>query len=57
MREFLAFAITTILVLIVVAYIGSKRKKSSRYERNPHSMSDWQKLDRGIDPSDQDGSK
>jgi hypothetical protein len=52
MRETFAFALTTVLVLALVAYIGSKRKRASRYERNPESISDWQKLDRGIDPSE-----
>jgi hypothetical protein len=52
MKEIFAFAGTTVLVLALVAYIGSKRKRTSRYERNPESISDWQKLDRGIDPSE-----
>ncbi|MGI9198286.1 MAG: hypothetical protein ACR2I9_01035 [Candidatus Nanopelagicaceae bacterium] len=52
MKEIFAFAATTVLVLALVAYIGSKRKRVSRYERNPESISDWQKLDRGIDPSE-----
>jgi hypothetical protein len=51
MRDFLGFFITTIFTLILIVYIGSKRKKSSRYERNPHATSDWQKLDKGIDPT------
>lgn len=53
MREILAFSLTTVLVLSLVLFIGSKRKKSSRYERNPSLANDWQKLDRGIDPTDQ----
>jgi len=50
MREIAAFVITVIFSLALVTYIGSKRKKISRYER--HQPSDWQKLDRGIDPSE-----
>lgn len=53
MREVIAFGITTFTVLVLIVYIGSKVKKSSRYERNPHAANDWQKLDRGIDPSEQ----
>jgi hypothetical protein len=53
MRELFAFGITTVSVLALIVYIGSKVKKSSRYERNPHHANDWQKLDRGIDPSEQ----
>ncbi|MFM7859928.1 MAG: hypothetical protein ACKO8C_00690 [Candidatus Nanopelagicaceae bacterium] len=52
MSETLAFSVTVILVLALVTYIGSKRKRSSRYDRNPKEISDWQKLDRGIDPSE-----
>ena len=51
MKEILGFLITTILALILIVYIGSKRKKSSRYERTPHASTDWQKLDKGIDPT------
>jgi len=50
MRELVAFSLTIILSLALVTYIGSKRKRISRYER--HQPSDWQKLDRGIDPSE-----
>ena len=52
MIEFVAFILTTILVLALVLFVGSKVKKSSRYERNPREINDWQKLDRGIDPSE-----
>ena len=50
MKEVAAFLITVIFSLALVTYLGSKRKKRSRYER--HQPSDWQKLDRGIDPSE-----
>ena len=53
MRETFAFFATTILVLALVVFIGSKRKKSSRYDRKPSEANDWQKLDRGIDPTEQ----
>ncbi len=52
MSEILTFILTIILALALISYVGSKRKKSSRYERSPHPTSDWQKLDRGIDPSE-----
>ncbi|MFM8446931.1 MAG: hypothetical protein ACKN92_01990 [Candidatus Nanopelagicaceae bacterium] len=51
MRNLLGFLITTGLTLVLIVYIGSKRKKSSRYERTPHATTDWQKLDNGIDPT------
>lgn len=52
MREILTFLITLAASLALVVYVGSKRKRGSRYERSPHPTSDWQKLDRGIDPSE-----
>jgi hypothetical protein len=51
MRDLLGFLITTGLTLALIVYIGSKRKKSSRYERTAHATTDWQKLDNGIDPT------
>lgn len=52
MSEVVAFLATIILALVLIVFIGSKRKRTSRYERTPHPTSDWQKLDRGIDPSE-----
>lgn len=52
MSEAIAFLATIILALALIVFIGSKRKRTSRYERTPHPTSDWQKLDRGIDPSE-----
>ena len=52
MRDVLGFLITTALALTLVVFIGSKRKKNSRYERTPHATTDWQKLDNGIDPTE-----
>jgi hypothetical protein len=51
MREIAGFFISLGLALTLIVFIGSKRKKSSRYERTPHGTTDWQKLDNGIDPS------
>lgn len=51
MRELVAFAITVLLSLTLVTLIGSKRKRHSRYERSSYQEGDWQKLDRGIDPT------
>lgn len=54
MRDIFAFFITIVISLLLITYFGSKRRKSSRYERSPYQTSDWQKLDRGIDPTDMD---
>ena len=52
MRDIAGFFITTVLALALIVFIGSKRKKTSRYERSPHATTDWQKLDKGIDPTE-----
>jgi hypothetical protein len=52
MRDALGFFITTFLSLVAIVFLGKKRKTTSRYERSPHAPNDWQKLDRGIDPSE-----
>ena len=52
MKDVLGFFLTTIIALILIVFIGSKRKKTSRYERTPHATTDWQKLDNGIDPTE-----
>ena len=54
MREIIAFTLTIFLSLILVTLIGKRAKRSkkpSRYERTPDATNDWQKLDRGIDPT------
>jgi hypothetical protein len=52
MSEVIGFCITILIALTLIVFLGKKRKKVSRYERTPHATSDWQKLDRGIDPSE-----
>ncbi|MGI9226111.1 MAG: LPXTG cell wall anchor domain-containing protein [Candidatus Nanopelagicaceae bacterium] len=52
MSEILTFAGTTAVALALILFFGKKRKRVSRYERTPHATSDWQKLDRGIDPTE-----
>lgn len=52
MSEIIGFFTTIILALALIMFLGKKRKKTSRYERNPNPTSDWQKLDHGIDPSE-----
>jgi hypothetical protein len=54
MREVFAFTSTIFISLILIALIGKRAKldkKPSRYERSPDVTNDWQKLDRGIDPT------
>jgi len=51
MSEVIGFFATLALALILILIIGKKRKGESRYERTPYSTNDWQKLDRGLDPT------
>jgi hypothetical protein len=52
MRDVIGFFITIVLSLMLVIFLGKKRKTTSRYERTPHAANDWQKLDKGIDPTE-----
>lgn len=52
MSEVIGFFTTLVLSLTLIVFLGRKRKTSSRYERTPHAANDWQKLDRGIDPTE-----
>jgi hypothetical protein len=52
MSEVIGFFVTILLTITLILLVGKKRKSSSRYERTPYSTNDWQKLDRGIDPSE-----
>jgi len=51
-KELLTFAFTIAISMVLIVILGKRRKGNSRYERAPHNPSDWQKLDRGIDPSE-----
>ena len=53
MKESFTFGGTALLALALISLWGLRRKdKPSRYERNSHQPNDWQKLDKGIDPSE-----
>jgi hypothetical protein len=52
MRDVIGFFITIVLSIMLVIFLGKKRKTTSRYERTPHAANDWQKLDKGIDPTE-----
>jgi hypothetical protein len=52
MRDVIGFFVTIGLSLTLIIFLGKKRKTTSRYERTPHAANDWQKLDRGIDPTE-----
>jgi hypothetical protein len=54
------FNISLILVAVVAISISRRMRLSPKYERSDRKVreiSDWNSLDRGIDPTIQDGEK
>ena len=52
MSEVVGFFSTIFISLVLIVLLGKKRKTASRYERTPYAANDWQKLDKGIDPTE-----
>lgn len=46
---FSLLAVATIAILL-----GRSLKLSKKYERSPHQLSEWNSLDQGIDPTEED---
>ncbi len=51
MNDFLAFLISLGVVTVIVIVFGRKIRLSSRYERKPQILNNWNSLDSGIDPT------
>jgi hypothetical protein len=51
MKNLLATVISIIASLVIVLAISKKFRISDRYEREPRKLSDWNSLDKGIDPT------
>jgi len=43
--------ISAIVVVAIALLLSRSLKLSSRYERKPHKISDWNAQDQGIDPT------
>ena len=43
--------ISAIVVVAITLLLSRSLKLSSRYERKPHKISDWNAQDQGIDPT------
>lgn len=43
--------ISSIIVISLTIILSRSIKLSARYERKPHKLSDWNSLDKGIDPT------
>ncbi len=51
MNDFLPFFISLGVVIVIVIVFGRKFRLSSRYERKPRILDNWNSLDSGIDPT------
>ncbi len=51
MNNFLPFFISLAVVIVIVIVFGRKIRLSSRYERKPRILNNWNSLDSGIDPT------
>jgi hypothetical protein len=51
MNNALEILISAIVVVAITLLLSRSLKLSSRYERKPHKISDWNAQDQGIDPT------
>jgi hypothetical protein len=51
MNNALEILISAIIVVAITLLLSRSLKLSSRYERKPHKISDWNAQDQGIDPT------
>jgi hypothetical protein len=51
MNNALEILISAIVVVVITLFLSRSIKLSSRYERKPHKLSDWNAQDQGIDPT------
>ena len=51
MNSALEILISVVIVVALTLMLSRSLKLSSRYERKPHKLSDWNAQDEGIDPT------
>jgi len=51
MNNAIEILISAIVVVAITLLLSRSLKLSSRYERKPHKISDWNAQDQGIDPT------
>jgi hypothetical protein len=51
MNSALEILISVVIVVALTLMLSRSLKLSSRYERKPHKLSDWNAQDQGIDPT------
>lgn len=56
MNRAIEILISALIVISLTVILSRSVKLSPRYERKPHKLSDWNSLDKGIDPT-QDSEK
>ena len=48
--------ISAVVVIAITLVLGRSMKLSARYDRKPRKLSDWNALDQGIDPTQENES-
>ena len=51
MSQAIQILISAVIVISLALILARSLKLSSRYERKPHKLSDWNAQDQGIDPT------
>jgi hypothetical protein len=51
MNRAIEISISAVIVISATLILGRSMKLSSRYERKPRKLSDWNAQDQGIDPT------
>jgi hypothetical protein len=51
MNSAVEILISVVIVVALTLLLSRTLKLSSRYERKPHKLSDWNAQDQGIDPT------
>lgn len=51
MNSAVEILISVVIVVALTLILSRSLKLSSRYERKPHKLSDWNAQDQGIDPT------
>ena len=49
--------ISLLVVAVIAVTLSRSLKLSSKYERSPKKLSEWNSLDHGIDPTDEVGGE
>ena len=52
MNRAIEIFISAVIVISLTMYLSRTIKLSAKYERKPHKLSDWNSLDKGIDPTE-----